>query len=180
MVRENQHQPWERVTHEPAMAWESFRLYRDMGLTRSTNRVAEQRGVASSTIYTYSARWGWVVRAAAWDAEQDRLDTLWLQEERRKAVTRHVRQAQTLQTKWLTRLSTLDPNQLSPGEVIRYAEIATKMERDALQLAGSTVDVNVKVTDVGSLSPEEVRQRLELLQVEVRARLAEAEGAVDP
>lgn len=168
---------WDRQPKEHDAAWEAFKKYRDTGLTRSTTKLAKEIDRPIGTVLAWSSRFSWVVRAAAWDAEQDRLDQLWLQEERRKALTRHVKQAQQLHSKWLNRLQQLDPAQLSPSDVIRYADVATRMEREALSMA-SEVNVNhtgvVSLQSIEALSPEDTRMRMVQLKSEMEARLQEA------
>lgn len=173
--------PWDRQPKEHDEAWRSFKHYRDMGLTRTTPKTAEELGKSLNTILTYSSRFSWVLRAAAWDAEQDRLDQLWMQQERKKAVTRHVKQAQQLTSKWLVRLQQLDPSQLSPSDVIRYADVATRMEREALEMDRKDINVNVSgtVEAVTSLSAEDTRMRLAQLNAEIKARLEEQKMAGD-
>ena len=65
----------------------------------------------------------------------------------------------------------MNPEDLSASEVIRYAEIATKMERDALRLTEPDTVVNVHLPMVDSLSFEDTRLRLEVLQKEIAARM---------
>lgn len=165
-------QVWDRLDGEPMQAWNAFKDYRDTGLTRSSWKTAVSIGKSRGTIAGYSSTWNWVSRAAAYDAEQDRLDQLLLQDERRKAAVRHVRQAQALNSKWLQRLQTLDPNELTPSEVLRYAEIATKMEREALRLNDVNVNVNVDPTArVEAMSASDVQLRLAALKNEIDNRM---------
>lgn len=163
---------WDRLEHEPNQGWEAFKVYRDMGLDRSTPKVSKEMNIPMGTIGRYSTRFAWVVRAAAWDAEQDRKDQVWLEKERRKALTRHVRQAQALTNKWVQRLQSLRPEDLTPSEVIRYAEVATRLEREALQLDEKSVNVNVsgQIAITDKLSPEETEIRLKALQREITSR----------
>lgn len=171
-------QVWDMQEGESAVAFEAFKYYRDLGLTRNLSKVAEKTGKAYQTVAIYSHKYSWAMRVAAWDKEQDRQEQQWLLDERKKAVTRHVRQAQSLQSKWIQRLQQLDPSELSVSEVIRYAEIATKLEREALGMAGTTVDVNLsgEVAHVEALSPEDTRLRMQELHRELQERMAEQEA----
>lgn len=171
-------QVWDMQEGESSVAFEAFKFYRDLGLTRNLSKVAEKVGKSYQTIAIYSHKYSWAMRVAAWDKEQDRQEQQWLLDERKKAVTRHVRQAQSLQSKWIQRLQQLDPSELSVSEVIRYAEIATKLEREALGMAGTTVDVNLsgEVAHVEALSPEDTRLRMQELHRELQERIAEQEA----
>lgn len=166
---------WDRMTGEHNDAWAGFQTYRNMGLERSIPKVSEELGKPKTTVATWSSRFSWLMRAAAWDAELDRRDQLWLAEQRRRALTRHVRQAQMLQSKWLGAMATLQPDKLSPADVIRWAEVATRMEREALELAGADgAGVTVNIT---ALSPEDTLVRLTDLQREIHERMTEVSEA---
>ena len=167
---------WDQKPNEPNGDHKKFAFYRDLGPTRSQKQVAENFGVKLNTIYKLSSHHQWAYRAAAYDREQDRVDQEWVQNERRKAMTRHVRQAQSLQSKWIQGLQRIDPADLDVKDIIKYAEIATKLERQALGLEDSRIGVNVSgniTQSVEALSPEETRLRLEELKREMEARLAE-------
>lgn len=167
---------WDRLEHESTPAWEAFKMYRDMGMDRSTPKVSKELGTSMGTISGYSSKYSWVVRAAAWDAEQDRKDQVWMEKERRKALTRHVRQAQALTNKWVQRLQSLRPEDLTPSEVIRFAEVATKLEREALQISERAMNVTVdgQIALTSGLSPEDTEVRLGALQREINTRIEEA------
>ena len=66
-------EPWEQQPGEGPKPWSAFTLYRDMGPDRSITKVARQYGKSRSLIERWSAKWRWVGRCRAWDAEQDRL-----------------------------------------------------------------------------------------------------------
>lgn len=165
---------WDRMTGEHNDAWAGFQAYRNMGLERSLPKAAAELGKPRTTLATWSSRFSWLMRAAAWDAEMDRRDQLWLAEQRRHALTRHVRQAQMLQSKWLSAMATLQPDKLAPADVIRWAEVATRMEREALELADAAANVTVNIT---ALSPEDTLVRLADLQREINERLVEVSEA---
>ena len=68
---------WERIRDtsarngETTSAFSAFALYRDMGATRSTAKVARESGKHKSLMDRWSSRWGWVARVAAYDAYID-------------------------------------------------------------------------------------------------------------
>lgn len=167
---------WDRQPNEGAKSWERFQIYRNMGPTRSLKRVSVETGVPTSTLSSQAMKNAWVMRAAAWDEEQDRLDQVWMRTERQKALKRHVKQAQALTNKWLERLGALDPNELSPSDVIRYAEIATKMEREALKMDDKSLNVTVagSVETIAQMGPDETKLRIAAIQRELARRAEEA------
>lgn len=169
--------PWERQPGESAARWRAFVVYRDLGLTRSLQKAAEELGMSRETLKQYSARDSWGMRAAAFDAEQDREARLWMADERQKAIRRHVKQAQALTNTWLSALSGLDASRLTPQEIIRYAEVSTKMEQAALSFE-QTLHVTVE-DDISLLSQEDTKLRLQQIQREAAERLAEMEAQDD-
>jgi hypothetical protein len=144
-------EPWERSLGEPSKAFAKFALYRNMGPTRSLARVGEVVGVGTARCEALSAKWGWVARAQAWDAEQDRLARLEVEEETREMHRRHVRLAMAMANKAGARLvggkvlvggqevivPALDPSKLTVTEVVRLVEAAVRIERLARDVASA-------------------------------------------
>jgi len=62
-----------RVKGESAKAYQAFCVYRDLGPTRSLSKVAHSLTKSRTLLADWSVKWGWVERAAAYDAEQERL-----------------------------------------------------------------------------------------------------------
>lgn len=131
--------PWERQPGEPAKAYAAFCLYRDMPAhARSLRAVADRlygSGTASKRrrtpgqLFKWSTRWRWVERAAAWDDEQDRQARQAQLRAVQEMRERHVREAMALQRKALERLQRMDPEELSPKDVLWYFVEAAKLER---------------------------------------------------
>ena len=65
---------YERQPKEGNVAWQSFKLYRDMGPERSYVKVAEALGKAEGTVSGVASEWSWKNRAAAWDLAMDKAD----------------------------------------------------------------------------------------------------------
>lgn len=67
-------EPWERQPDETAKAYDAFNHYLDQPpATRTCRAVAVALGKSRKLITNWSAKHGWVERAAAWDAEQARV-----------------------------------------------------------------------------------------------------------
>jgi hypothetical protein len=100
-----------------------------MGSERSVRAVGRKTGKDRALIEKWSSRWGWVARAAAWDAENDRVR----REATLKAVAemaeRHAKLAVGLQVKVAARLSKLEPEELTAREVATWLDLAVKVER---------------------------------------------------
>lgn len=139
MLRDEGPAPWERQPGEPPKAYAAFCFYRDLPpAERSLRAVADKvygnrsdrkRQQVPGQIAKWSTRWRWVERARAWDDEQDRQ----AREEQVRAVRemreRHAREAVVLQQKALARLKAMNPEELSPSDVLRYFIEAAKLER---------------------------------------------------
>jgi hypothetical protein len=66
-------QPWERQPGEGSKAFASFLRYRDLLAERSLAKVALEFGKSEGLMQQWSRRWSWVIRAAEWDNEVDRI-----------------------------------------------------------------------------------------------------------
>ncbi|MCL5992354.1 MAG: hypothetical protein M1419_09690 [Bacteroidetes bacterium] len=76
--------PWERQPGESEKLFDYFCIYRDMGPSRTIQRVADATGRAYVTMNLHSQKWNWINRAKAWADEKDR--------ERRETIIREVRE----------------------------------------------------------------------------------------
>jgi len=70
--------PFERNPRETVKAWTACLEYCRMGRDRSLVKLGRILGTSRQFIECWSVRWGWVARAALWDAvEQKRVLKLW-------------------------------------------------------------------------------------------------------
>ncbi|MEV0735478.1 hypothetical protein AB0I51_05810 [Streptomyces sp. NPDC050549] len=170
---------WERQPGESTAAWEAFACYRDLGLSRSIGKVAERLSKSRTLIERWSTAHRWVLRAEAWDREQDRL---WRAEQRqaaREVARRHARLASAAQSKIVVQLQQLDPSRLSPSDVIRWLEVTIRIERQAygMDLAEAAArTTGTETADVSGLTDEERRARMEQLRRELEARIGTLGG----
>lgn len=190
-------EPWERQPGESAPAFEAFACYRDMGSTRSTANVGQEFGKSKRLMDRWCARWAWVARAEAWDADLDRREreaaiaaeqseiAKWVQV-RAEHRNRMLMSGQQLlaradeMLKWpiATRtitqgengeqIVTLTPARWSFGDVGRLVEVADKLIRLAAEMH----------TDSTRITLEEVRRVAEQIGAseEDLARLTDALG----
>lgn len=59
--------PWTRQKGESAIAYESFRLYLNMGPTRSMRKLSEATGKSQELYEMRSTKFGWVERVRAYE-----------------------------------------------------------------------------------------------------------------
>ncbi|MER5546452.1 hypothetical protein ACWDBP_44165 [Streptomyces sp. NPDC001233] len=167
--------PWERQGHESAPAFEAFAVYRDLGSARSVTKVARELGKSRALVGRWSRQYAWVMRAAAYDREQDRVFLAEQQQARRDIARRHAKLAQAFLGKAVARLQALDPRELSPSDLLRYFQVAAEIERRAVgevpAVAASAADE--QGADVAALTDEDRRARMEQLRRELERRLSE-------
>ncbi|MEV7936636.1 hypothetical protein AB0O82_10875 [Kitasatospora sp. NPDC088264] len=175
----NTAEPWERQDGESAQAFEAFATYRDMGPARSTAKVARELGKSGSLTDRWSRSYAWVLRASAWDREQDRVFLAEQRQARRDLARRHARLAQAFLSKAVARLQTLDPRELSPGDLLRYFQVAADIERRAIgdEPAALPEQPDTDGLDAAELTDEERRARMDQLRRELERRIAVEEDS---
>lgn len=168
-------EPWERQSGESPQAFEAFAAYRDLGPARSITKVVQQLGKSRPLLSRWSSQYAWVMRASAYDREQDRLFLADQQQARRDIARRHAKLAQAFLGKAVARLQGLDPRELTPSELLRYFQVAAEIERRAAgeEPAGGVGHDKPEAADLESLSDEDRRSRMELLRRELERRLTE-------
>lgn len=133
--------PWDRQPGEPETAYGYFVHYRDLGRTRTVAQVADRVNRSRNYVHNLAAARGWVRRAQAWDREQDRLYSERLVVRRLEMADRHARLAVAVQNLLVQRLQNIRPEQLTAGDVARWLEVATRLERLALGMPETTTGV---------------------------------------
>jgi hypothetical protein len=168
-------EPWERQSGESPQAFEAFAAYRDLGPARSLTKAARELGKSRTLLGRWSKQYAWVMRAAAYDREQDRMFLAEQQQARRDIARRHAKLAQAFLGKAVARLQGLDPRELSPSDLLRYFQVAAEIERRAAgeEPAGVVAQDKAEGPDLESLSDEDRRSRMDLLRRELERRLAE-------
>ncbi|MFE7115533.1 hypothetical protein ACFU99_08935 [Streptomyces sp. NPDC057654] len=166
---------WERQSGESVQAFGAFAVYRGLGPARSITAVARELDKSRALVGRWSRQFAWVMRATAYDREQDRLFLAEQAQARRDIARRHARLAQAVQSKAVARLQVLDPRELSPSELLRYLQVAAEIERRAV---GEVPVAEVgqgegQGVDVAALSDEDRRARMVQLRRELERRLSE-------
>lgn len=150
---EKPREPWEQRPDETGKAYEAFKKFLDLGVTRSIAEVVRQNeDIKDGTAHAWSAAHEWWVRAKAWDAMKQRQRTAGV----KAAITRTAdmeAEALELATKIYTenwkRLSTLqDKNEkfiLMPLELAQVMDMVLKLSR--LSRGQSTEHSEVEVNE---------------------------------
>lgn len=126
-MTERDRDPWERLPTETSVAYEAFRVYRDLGATRTHAAVA---GYAPSSLHRWARVHRWQERAQAWDTEAHRLEDQRRLEQIRAMDETHQRAARALITAGLRALQDLP--KLTPHQAARFVDLGTRLERSAL------------------------------------------------
>lgn len=120
---------WEKQPNESSKAYAAFCIYRDMGISRSLQKVSQQLSKSETLMKRWSERWSWVDRASGYDDYIERRK----REENEKMIIemseRHAKLAVAFQQRLAQRLSSLEPSEITPGDMARWLDIATKIER---------------------------------------------------
>ena len=122
--------PWERQDGETPKQFEAFAVYRDME-NRTIAKVGKQLGKSDTLMERWSAANKWVDRAAAWDAEQDRIARQEQIKDIKKMRQRHAQIATSMIAAAAKGLKEImdKPEEMKPNDVARLVEVASKLER---------------------------------------------------
>lgn len=178
--------PWEVQPSETERAYNAFCVYRDLGPRRTLVKTAriyydlgENADVPGTSpklrqIKTWSATYGWVGRAHAWDIhvdEEARLDQIEAVKEMRK---RHAAVANMTLGKAAERLRTAPTETLSIADAARLLDLAVKVERMA---RGEPDRVSqVQGPDGSPIQVQVDQTTVEALEARLTALLIEAEA----
>lgn len=122
---------WDRQKDESSKAYAAFCVYRDLGPDRSLEKVRQNLDKPRSRKWLgeWCAKYNWVERTKAYDDYLEKKK----REEKEKAILdmaeRHARLAMAFQQRVAERLREIDPSELSPSDMAKWLDIATKLER---------------------------------------------------
>ena len=122
--------PWERREGESPKAYEAFCAYLEMGPNRSIRAVGQKLDKSRQLLGRWSAAHQWVDRAAAYDADLRQKAYEAARKETQKMQTRQIETAIIFQKKALEALDKIDVESLEPRDILRFFEVAAKIERE--------------------------------------------------
>lgn len=132
--------PWERQQGEGPQAYRAFAAYRDSGAggaKRSLQKTAESLLKSDGTPYAlgtfkeWSRNWDWQRRVDAWDEEQDRETQKELVRGIQSMRQNHVGIANAMLSKALQALKKIPVDELTPADIARLVDVASKLERQS-------------------------------------------------
>ena len=136
--------PWEQQVGEGKLRYSQFVAYREQGLTRDLAKVQERFGITRASIKQYERVYRWAERTAAFDRHMEDQRLLALREYTKLMVQRHLAMGEKVRLKVMASLETLDASRLTPTELVRMADLYSKLTRVALGEPESHVAVTGK------------------------------------
>ena len=121
--------PWDQQPRESIRRHNQFCVYRDLGRSRTLRKAAEQLSLNADYLRGVASAMLWVERAEAWDQHREVLHDQQRQEEREKAESNDARVLNALIGKIAARLATINPEELTPSELIRYMDVTLRARR---------------------------------------------------
>jgi len=132
---------WDRCADEPLDAYLAFLAYcqtpreqRSLGMVAAALNSEDAEWRSWETLDEWERRFRWKERARAWDADQPSRTPAEESTERSplaEMISRHQKEALALQQKLLERLRKLDAADLRPAEIIRWFDVAVRVEKDS-------------------------------------------------
>jgi len=123
--------PWERQPAETPQAWAAFVAYRDLGPYRTAEKAAAQLKKGNRAFGAFCTEYNWVARAAAWDAECDKIHRQELIEKQKEAIKAHGDAAALVRKHAMGAIKDIG-RKLDPDQAIKWLQAAVKIECAAL------------------------------------------------
>lgn len=122
---------WEKLPEETNRQYEAFCIYRDMSIERSILKVAQEwsSGGHTSKLKEWSSKYHWVERASAYDEHIDEIKRARNEEAIIEMSARHANYSLQIQEKAIEALKLVKPEELKPNDLIKWYDIAVKIER---------------------------------------------------
>lgn len=177
--------PWEQqLPRETQLQYSRFLVFRDMGpesdRLRQTLEVLNSTGdkLTYSTIKDYSSVFRWTARAGAWDRYHTQAERARMVRRRRRMIEDQCKAAEKLRAKAIEALHSLNYQDLTAGDIVRFIELAHKVEtsiyREFEDVPVKASEAHAGIEDIASWSPTERRRRLEQLTAELSTRAVRA------
>jgi hypothetical protein len=140
-------EPWERQPEETPNQFRMFVVYRDLGLTRTYTKTAEQINKNISYISKIARQNNWRERAQAWDDYEDRMRRLGHIESIRKMTDMHQKVGGLMLQKALQRLQTMQPSELDSSDVRQMIVEGARMQRQSLGQPETHTQIDLGLAD---------------------------------
>lgn len=156
---------WDQLERENSKNYGWFCAYRDLGTNRTFREAAEVTGMSLRNIMYVKERYDWERRARAWDAYKDQERQKAEINEVRDAGKRHARIAMQALEVISERIQNLEPHEIKPGMIASLLDTAVRIERLALGMAGSSVEIKQTPADDAKHIVQEMLKHSNLLDL---------------
>ncbi|MFR9675788.1 hypothetical protein [Streptomyces sp. TR02-1] len=158
---------WDRQPGETARQYNQFRVYLDLGRTRSLTKAAETLTISYGQVRNIASARRWTTRAEAWDAHKSaEFEAQWT-EERLRAAEDDARVLKVVMGKVASKLQGVDAAKMSLAELARFTDLALKYRR--LLYGDPAQALSTDETPAGDAGAERsVRHKFEQLPADVR------------
>lgn len=128
---------WKPRLSESQEAFRAFAIYRDMGPSRSIDKVAmalhperKREGgkrVAYGRLFEWSSKHQWVVRAREYDIEKACIERAAWEEEQRELARKRLQVSHKMLDRVNARLDSMAPEDITVSQLPRWAEASAKV-----------------------------------------------------
>ena len=123
---------WFRLENESWQAYESFAIFRDIGKGRSLGKAAEAVGKSLGQMKHWSAKHDWFDRAQSFDANEEFERMVSMRDRRQEWIIADLDATAKMQDKIRRRLEQLDPETLTPHQLIRWYDVISRRQEKIL------------------------------------------------
>ena len=123
---------WTRYPDEPNKAYGAFVVYRDMGLTRTMNRVCKELGSDVNLVKRWSVTYHWKDRTSAFDEWCEIIALKAMEDEIIQMAKRHVKYARRIIEVGMARFATIKPEEAAKLDIrtsLECVKVGTTLER---------------------------------------------------
>jgi len=163
----DEEKPGARLKGETLKSWESFKIYRNMGETRSLSKVAKrfpEKPAKLRQLHRWSSKYNWVERCEDWDEQQDELLRKEMQAELKLMAKRHASIAMRLQKTGLDKIQEITTKELNPTDARLLIVDGMKFERlargEPINIEETQTNVNFEDVFLNALS--EIQKQKEI------------------
>ena len=127
--------PWDRQPGERDAPWQAFKLYRDMGPSRSARKVAMALKKSSGHLLRYSHAWSWKERIQAYETHMDRVSQKAHEIALEEMAADHAKAGRIMMVTALKVITAADIKDIKISDAIAMFRAAIPVERQG-RLAG--------------------------------------------
>lgn len=140
--------PWDRLDGEGEKPYQAFVMYRDMGLERTYQAVADGLQKSYTLIRRWKDKFDWEQRALAYDNHLQKEALKTAKKQTREMNERHIKIAIKMQEVAFEALEQLDISDMSAKDIKELFKTATDLER--LTRQNAIGDLEEKETETGA------------------------------